>query len=93
MKDESAVVPLESHGSTLLSQQPGLFFPQGVIVMEAAVISAVLALSFAYSRAFCRGKPRWQAAPLSVSPVVPKQRDTGSPSQAPTRRMPVRNEP
>lgn len=57
--------------------------------MEPLVITTVLALSFAYSRAFCRGKPRWQTSPLSVSPVAPKQRDTGSPSQAPTRRMPV----
>lgn len=57
--------------------------------MEATVIVSVLALSLAYSRAFCRGKPRWQTAPLSVSSVVPKPRDTGSPSQAPTRRMPV----
>lgn len=59
--------------------------------MEAAVISAVLALSLIYSRAFCRGHARWQTAPLSVSPCAPKPRDTGSPSQAPTRRMPVRS--
>ena len=57
--------------------------------MEPLVITTVLALSVAYSRAFCRGRPRWNVAPLSVSPVVPKPRDTGSPSQAPTRRMPV----